>query len=1637
MARKRKGELPTIDEDPRWLITEPEGPAPLPPVVSRATELPFDKLEWRNFERLCRRLAERGGEVEKVHAYGSPGQAQGGIDILVRLADGTYEVWQVKRYRRITPAQVKAAIDLFLEHQWKAKAKKLVLAVACDLDSTGNVTAIEEAYLRLKNEGISFEPLDSTELTKRLVAQPDIVDDFFDRPWVEAVCPPEATEALVRRLSRFAAADLRSTLRDWFTAWVRNVDPGLPVAHLGDEGRAAASIPIGDRYVEPDFLIRTVEPAASPPTQQGEGQIWEASDDPAAEQGASRRRLQAAPPMVRERRVEADRFLAGERHVVISADAGMGKSTLLRVIALDMLADTPKLTALRDLAGSIPIWVPFALWTRMASDRPAPPSLDDVVREFYRAQSERELGEAVAKALGTSNVILLVDGLDEASDATAARTVAAVLATFAETRSLPALVTSRPHGEGMAGFGGRWARVELAPLSDPQRHELSKLWFKVISGVEATTYPDSAKLDAQAERRASGLDRALRQNPGVARLSQTPLFLLALMQLYRHQQELPRSRFAAIEKIVEELVEHQPRRRETDALASKGGVGTKPIQRDRLLDHLAFTLHSDELTGPVSDAAPESSAIDHAARFLMQRQASQDLDAAEETARSILAFAEERVGLLVKKATGAIGFLHLSIQEFLAARHLAQLPLADRLAFIRVNAEKPRWREPILYLLYLEKNEGQVGQLVEAIAQGQISSVQGGYRREALLAEAVFSDFAHDIAVSVAHARSLLDEAELTGWGERKRHVLRSAVDGLASEAVGPLCAERIALWVPNRHGYARAGAFGAMPSWPSSMHADCRKVLLRSLGSDEEPVQRAAAEVLAALAEPGGRTKAEIVALLQASPSTMVIAMALYALGCGWANDDDVGQLAAAARAFPDPGIAREALRIRVKRSETDDDDFEQFFRVTYSERPILGRMAERSLIEHFAQARREAFMLRLVEAIERPARRGRKDLRLLIGSLILCDPTHTLVEPGMKDLLAHDWNVREIFADSGFPADRIIWTPALEVEIERFVAGPNRRFHHYETYWIAKAHPVPIVKAELLSQVRGDDYFRFWSAQALVEVWGPDDPEVRAALLPFLDRSGEDVAPIAEALPAVCNDKQQCRAALLRALRSGAEDVRHTLRGLRALGIANDDEIFAASMEASARLRAPLYESQWREQMVLAFPERPEVRRIAWEELHRRDGEIGAVAQSYAHDPEMTSEMLRVLAPLPEAERLILASALQAPAAADDRAARMLDEISEDTDSAVAAEGVIGTAETLVARGAATETYVQELTGALSTVGPDYDARRAAAVNALAVVGRLDKFAGATDGSGEPLKVPLTRSFRDDDRYLKRVLRSWPEYSLALGGDNAVVDRLELTVETILPLLTRDEPNAEHLFGILRMNLASSPHLAKDVLISSLAAFEPQSTELRAAVCDQLLSRGEYWGGLVAGEIFAQQFSGDTALVQQVVEAFTRTPARFATAASLAELVLRKPDQTIERLLREKTEGLPYDAATHFKLAAALSSPDDVVEALRWLLAHLPLDMHELQLPRWVPAMARRIEGDTDLQAALGKAFICSALPSEQASFAALLLRAGAIDGHVAAHIEAQIGSARAATLPEVGFDLVAQAYRVVEHVLVEALL
>jgi hypothetical protein len=418
-------------------------------------------------------------------------------------------------------------------------------------------------------------------------------------------------------------------------------------------------------------------------------------------------------------------------------------------------------------------------------------------------------------------------------------------------------------------------------------------------------------------------------SPGIARLAQTPLFLLSLLKLHRIGRELPRNRFDAGKEIIEQLIDHQPKRRAKDALRLESGQ--KMRQRDRLLEDFAFGLHSGESGGDVADGAIEAQAVARAAKLVMARTGRTNIGDAEEEAHAVFSFSEDVAGLLVKKAQNNVGFLHRSLQEYFVGSHLAQLSLPDRIEFIKAHAAQAVWKEPILYLLFLVLNEQEVGLLVDAIGEAPANDTNEQAVRDALLTEAAFADFAHDIPKAQHLVQQLFNEAELHAWGTRRQAILSATVDGLFSQSVAALCAEKLAEWIPDYHGYGRHGAILAMRKWDHALRPACIPLLVRVVAGDHEQAWRAAGVVLAEFARGDTEVKSSLVRLVHQPSSAVTLHGALFALGQGWSNDADVGALAAELRQGPIAGIQIDAIRIRASRGEAGLGDLDIFAELAF----------------------------------------------------------------------------------------------------------------------------------------------------------------------------------------------------------------------------------------------------------------------------------------------------------------------------------------------------------------------------------------------------------------------------------------------------------------------------------------------------------------------------------------------------------------------------------------------------------------------------------------------------------------------------------------------------------------------------------
>ena len=1144
----------TREANPSWLVSDPVGEPPKPPVVSRASNnLPFLQLRWEDFERLCRRAAALSGEVEAAWVYGGTGHKQLGIDILIRKKDCTFEVWQSKRHKKFGGPDVTAAIKLFLKHEWAKKAQRFVLAVACDLRDPKTIQAIEAQREKLSDRGIAFEVLEPLGFTDRLRSQPDIVDDFFDRPWVNAICPPEAVTLLENRISRFDIASIRARLLKLYTAWIAAVDPGLPIAGTDSRAKPIPAPQLKQRYVLPDVIVtldpgsaesEPADPSEQSPAVQVPGPELEGAP---ADVVAMTRAPRAQEVRARRRSLSVDQFLTAETRAILTAEAGAGKTTLLRFIALEILSDASSVAVLRNrYSGFVPVWVPFALWTRMAEGKDHPPPLEDVVHAFIAAQSDVDLANDMRRVLNGDRTILLVDGLDEAQTEAASDTLLAVLTQFVERRNIPVFATSRPHGvRSLAGLGGNWTQARLAPLSEPQRHALARLWYHILERSELGAAASETEVVAHAERRAKSFMTALTGNAGIARLAQTPLFLVALLKLHRLGRDLPRNRFDASKEIVEQLLEHQPRRRAKDAVDPKAMPVEGRVMRDRLLSDFAFGIHSGGLSGTVTDGAIESEAIDRAARIILQRSGSGDREKAENQARSIFSFSEEGAGLLVKKSQDNIGFLHRSLQEYLVAVQLLQLTQTERVSFVRDHAGQVIWSEPILYLMFLVRHESENGQLLEAIETAPVLDAMGADVRDALLTQAVFADFAHDLAVVRRIAGKLFTEAELFAWGSRQQQLLSAVTDGLFSEALAERCANKLNEWVPDFFGYGVASPVQEMLGWPESTRPQCKPVLLRLLAGGIEYVWRSAAFTLAEFYRGDPAVKHDLLRMFHEPKSIDALQAVLFALGQGWIKDEDVGKTAAALRASSHVGIRVDAIRIRAARGETDASDLDVFCTAAFDRDTISEEAFAPDLIAHFAKTQKDGLIARIEQAF-RTATRGNRDLPLL-KALIAADAKNPLVHAKLGQVLQEDWMIHQLFPRPTIPLADVDWTAQLVTLIEEKLA--KEKHQDYETYWIGKVLPLPSVKANMLASLVEPNSLAFWSARGLLEIWGKDDPDIGSAFRALLTSPPEKIAYIADYLPDAIDDKASCRQVILDALRAKPPRTDLLVAGIRKL--------------------------------------------------------------------------------------------------------------------------------------------------------------------------------------------------------------------------------------------------------------------------------------------------------------------------------------------------------------------------------------------------------------------------------------------------------------------------------------------------------
>jgi predicted NACHT family NTPase len=220
--------------------------------------------------------------------------------------------------------------------------------------------------------------------------------------------------------------------------------------------------------------------------------------------------------------------------------------------------------------------------------------------------------------------------------------------------------------------------------------------------------------------RAENLIKAIKGNPSVERLAKNPLLLTILALIHHQGTRLPQRRVELYRLCIETLAETWNLAR-TPERPMELWLGERRFDEQevvRILAPVAFWMHEHKPAGLIS----REELLELSARHFKKEEAGKTAREAKKLADDFITLMQQAAGLLVERGQNQFGFVHLSFQEYLAARYLAERKNGREL--LRSHLHQARWREVNLMTAELLEADG-AGEFVQAIPRAASAASSG------------------------------------------------------------------------------------------------------------------------------------------------------------------------------------------------------------------------------------------------------------------------------------------------------------------------------------------------------------------------------------------------------------------------------------------------------------------------------------------------------------------------------------------------------------------------------------------------------------------------------------------------------------------------------------------------------------------------------------------------------------------------------------------------------------------------------------------------------------------------------------------------------------------------------------------------
>ncbi|MBX0330067.1 SUMF1/EgtB/PvdO family nonheme iron enzyme [Oscillochloris sp. ZM17-4] len=413
--------------------------------------------------------------------------------------------------------------------------------------------------------------------------------------------------------------------------------------------------------------------------------------------------------------------------LVILGDPGSGKSTLVKYVMLSLLRG--QAFARIGLEESwLPILFPVAAFAEARQQQPDLAPLD-YLSDFYCGKSQPDFGELFTRALLSGRALLLFDGLDEVRDRDDRFEIVRCLESFVRTWDLPGnrfLATSRIAGYPEAPLDSiLFMQTEVQPFNPDDIRLFAHHWSAAYERVGWDEAVSAAELERKTREHERDLIAAIFANEKAAELAQNPLLLTMLALIRIGGVSLPNRRVELYELIIKALAETWNRARSLSGRPIDVYLKNNRQKLDEgfvvnLLGPTALWIHSEKPGGLVDQSELER----QLAKTFREIYNVSKGDAGD-LARDFLELVETQTGLLQARGKRLYGFLHLTLEEYLAARALLD-QRAEMPNVLQAYATQAGWREVVrLCVASIREPRGVQRALDELLKTPTVSDKRG------------------------------------------------------------------------------------------------------------------------------------------------------------------------------------------------------------------------------------------------------------------------------------------------------------------------------------------------------------------------------------------------------------------------------------------------------------------------------------------------------------------------------------------------------------------------------------------------------------------------------------------------------------------------------------------------------------------------------------------------------------------------------------------------------------------------------------------------------------------------------------------------------------------------------------------------